>query len=896
MFFRALRKSQPEDLFEFPAGPAFVPDGLTAPTPSYRRNARLAMVTLAGFMLFYFALMGWFAWTAYEIFRGLLASSTPNLYVGIAGACSAFLAVFMAKALFFVQRPGGAQDYELKRQDHPRLFRFLNAIADEAGAPKPHRVFLSARVNASVSYDLSLLNLIFPSRKNLEIGLGLVNVLSLGELKAVLAHEFGHFAQKTMAVGRWVYIAQQVATQIVNRRDALDSFLVGLGRFDLRVAWIGWILQFVVWSLRSLIDTLLTGVILAQRALSREMEFQADLVSVSLCGSDALINALHKLGGADDAMQRATSFAVNERLNGRNIPDVFAVQSRILGHLRHIYDDPHYGAEPPPADGPPNAHRVFKSSIAAPPRMWATHPASADREDNAKFNYVPCAMDTRSAWELFPDAGKLRAEVTAHLLAGVATPQAPEGGSNFVSLDEAIAQLDRSYTHVLVQPRYRGAYLGRSVAREFRTPEDMYAPVAASPNLPAAIASLYASSFGNALEKLRELHEEKHAFEGIRKGYLQAPGGVVRWRGEEVAPRELPKILKALDEEIAPLSQQTREHARLVRGLHLAAARKLGRGWDAYLLGLGQLIHYTEHTIADLGDLEGVLQNVYAVVTADGKVSNKELKRLVRAANDLHAGLAAAFASAGEVQLDMRTSTRSGIEDFRASLGEFRLVPADEGNIGAWLQAIGDWTGSVVGLLSATRSSALQELLLCEDEVANLLSAGGEVPVAPLPPRAPNNYAKLMEGEARARQDRLKWWDRFQTADGWLAATARTAVALLVVGSVITLGAVLTIPDAARALSPDEPEVQPWTVDSVSPYPPATEPTEAPPAAIIDPAAEAPPVLAEPEASATEDVMEAPQEGATETEEAAPQAGSDATGEAPVEPLPMEPDASGPTP
>jgi hypothetical protein len=56
-----------------------------------------------------------------------------------------------------------------------------------------------------------------------------------------------------------------------------------------------------------------------------------------------------------------------------------------------------------------------------------------------------------------------------------------------------------------------------------------------------------------------------------------------------------------------------------------------------------------------------------------------------------------------------------------------------------------------------------------------------------------------MTTESRPRQTKLRWWDRFQTADGWIAATARTIVALTVVGSVIALGIVLTIPEAARA-------------------------------------------------------------------------------------------------
>ena len=51
-------------------------------------------------------------------------------------------------------------------------------------------------------------------------------------------------------------------------------------------------------------ETLFRLVILAQRALSREMEFQADLVSVSVTGSDALIHALHRIQAADDIWER----------------------------------------------------------------------------------------------------------------------------------------------------------------------------------------------------------------------------------------------------------------------------------------------------------------------------------------------------------------------------------------------------------------------------------------------------------------------------------------------------------------------------------------------------------------------------------------------------------------
>src|SRR5262249_27247334 len=138
-------------------------------------------------------------------------------------------------------------------------------------------------------------------------------------------HEFGHFAQRTMYVGRWVYIGQQIAAHIIAKRDALDRFLQILSGIDIRIAWIGWILSLIVWSIRSVMELVFRMVIVAQRALSREMEFQADLVAVSLTGSDALVHALHRLNAADDAWSRAVSFAMNERAQGRRVRDVFAV-------------------------------------------------------------------------------------------------------------------------------------------------------------------------------------------------------------------------------------------------------------------------------------------------------------------------------------------------------------------------------------------------------------------------------------------------------------------------------------------------------------------------------------------------------------------------------------------
>ena len=127
------------------------------------------------------------------------------MFTLIKGISAALIAIFFIKGLFFKKHAGGSKDFEITREQQPRLFEFLDRLAAETKAPRPHKVFLSGGVNACVFYDLSILNFLLPSRKNLEIGLGLVNSLTLTEFKAVLAHEFGHFAQSTMAMKRIVF-------------------------------------------------------------------------------------------------------------------------------------------------------------------------------------------------------------------------------------------------------------------------------------------------------------------------------------------------------------------------------------------------------------------------------------------------------------------------------------------------------------------------------------------------------------------------------------------------------------------------------------------------------------------------------------------------------------------
>lgn len=576
--------------FQYPQGPEQVPDNLTKPTSAYKQRAWLAMLGLTAFLIVYFALACWFVWTAYRLLPAAFLGHF-DLWSLLAGGCAAFLAIFMFKALFFVQRGSNSDSQEITAQDHPNLITFLHQLADDAGAPRPHRVFLSNTVNACVFYDLSVLNLLFPSKKNLEIGLPLVNVLNASEFKAVLAHEFGHFAQRSMAIGTWVYIAQQIAGQVIARRDILDNFLQQLSRFDLRISWLGWLLSLIVWSIRSLLDTLFRFVVLAQRALSREMEFQADLVAVSLTGSDALVHALHKLKAADDAWSRTLDFANSRLRNGKAVADMFTVQEQIMVRMREILDDPQYGAVPECGDDPQN-HRVFQNELASAPRMWATHPANADRENNAKQRYIPAPADERSAWEMFDDAVGLRKQASADLFGKVEAEVESES--------ETLAALTAYYDRADLDRRYRGAFLGRSVVRCAASVDGLVEASIDSDRVLDELAALYPDSLAAQLQQLRGLETERDQLEAIRDGVLEAPGKVIRFRGKEIHKNQLPAVIAGVSEELEQARARVWEHDRRCRAVHLAAAEKLGQGWPRYLSGLLSALHYADHMEANL--------------------------------------------------------------------------------------------------------------------------------------------------------------------------------------------------------------------------------------------------------------------------------------------------------
>ncbi|MCC7299150.1 MAG: M48 family metalloprotease [Bacteroidia bacterium] len=199
---------------------------------------------------------------------------------------------------------------EITRKQEPELFQLIDEIVTEVQTRHPLKVYLSNDVNASVFYNSNFWSMFFPIRKNLQIGLGLVNSVTQAELKAILAHEFGHFSQKSMKVGSYVYNVNQLLHNMLVQNENYNKQIEKWGNepgFTGAVITFGdKVNAFTKYILRGVYGVVNKSYL----GLSREMEFHADEIAANVAGPTPVKTSLLRLSFAD--------FAFNDVLNFYN--------------------------------------------------------------------------------------------------------------------------------------------------------------------------------------------------------------------------------------------------------------------------------------------------------------------------------------------------------------------------------------------------------------------------------------------------------------------------------------------------------------------------------------------------------------------------------------------------
>lgn len=569
----------------YPPGPAGVPANLTAPSARYRWQVLVVLVCLFVFLLLYLALVGG---AAYLFGFALLYPIEENDLValawkGLALLGSGLLLFFLVRGLFRRSQADPDLLVEVREADQPTLFAFLRRLCEDLKAPFPHHVFLSPDVNAAVFANTSILSLFLPARRNLLVGLGLVNALNLTEFKAVLAHEFGHFSQKSTRLTRYVYTANPIMADLVYRRDWLDNLVARAGQLllqtvalDLRLFLLLAVLALPLvvplggfWLFRVLLESLYQGINFQNLSLLRQMEFNADLVAASVTGSDAPVHVLARLLFATEALAFTRDELAGAADHGVYTRDLFYHQSRAADYLRQYLKDPHRGEPPPLPEDPAVPTQVFRPEDTRALAMWATHPPHHEREQNLKRRYIRSTFDPRSPWILFRDPEAVRARVTERFYRTLS--DAP--GELPLSDPEAVqAVIEGERTEATYAPRYRGAYDDRYIA-----PGDPDALAACADHQPwdaDRLARAQAALFDDELARWLEEHRRRQQeYESLAAVPIEK---AFEFRGQHYPAGDARRVRSEVRRELDADDRHWTEVDREVFLVHYQRGRALG--------------------------------------------------------------------------------------------------------------------------------------------------------------------------------------------------------------------------------------------------------------------------------------------------------------------------------
>lgn len=235
-------------------------------SPSIALRAFVALGLLSTFYLLALAVSAALAWIAWRLWHraGWSGQAAAAVYL-----CAALL---VAGAALVVRRrtfePPGP---EVREAEQPALVALVRATAAALGTGMPRRIFLTADVNAFVAEVGGFLGL--GTTRVIAIGLGLLSVDSVSELRATIAHELGHAVAGDTRLGPILHRARTALDRVASIGDGLLSRPLALyRRLFLRVT----------------LD------------VSRRQELEADRAAVAAAGARAHVSALRReaRGGA----------------------------------------------------------------------------------------------------------------------------------------------------------------------------------------------------------------------------------------------------------------------------------------------------------------------------------------------------------------------------------------------------------------------------------------------------------------------------------------------------------------------------------------------------------------------------------------------------------------------
>jgi Zn-dependent protease with chaperone function len=341
---------------------------------------------------------------------------TIALGIGL-GSLGFFIIAFLFKFIFKKHKIDRTHLTEIIKTEEPKLFQFIEEITIETDTQFPNKIYLSSDVNACVFYDSSFWSMFFPIKKNLQIGLGLVNTITEQEFKAILAHEFGHFSQRSMKVGSYVYNVNQVIFNMLYDNESFDKMIQKWantsGYFAIFVMFSIKIIKGIQWVLKKMYDY----VNLNYLALSREMEFHADEVAANIAGFLPLKQSLLRIDLADHSYNSVLNFYYEKVVENIKSENIYKEQSYVMSFLGKESNLTFKNNLPEVTELDLSKYNKSKLNIKD---QWASHPSINERISNIeKTNIIKENPNNLPAIMLFNNPELLQTKLTEKLFSEI---------------------------------------------------------------------------------------------------------------------------------------------------------------------------------------------------------------------------------------------------------------------------------------------------------------------------------------------------------------------------------------------------------------------------------------------------------------------------------------------
>ncbi len=270
-------------------------------------------------------------------------------------------------------------DFKVNPNEMPELWQLANEVARKVGTRPVDTIFLTPGVEAAVTERGSLADRMRDrSQRIMILGLGGLSGLTQGQLRAIVAHEYGHFTNRDTAGGDF---ARQVRFSV----NMMAQRLIYSGQ----ARWYNPAWWFVNGYYRIFLRITLGA--------SRLQEILADRIAVLSYGIQDMVDGLTHI------IRKGLefNFQVNEEIE--------RAQNEKSG-LRNLF-------ALPPVKDPASVEQKIKELMGRPSSVYDSHPAPRDRialiqqiKVSGFFDYDP-----RPAWDLIPNASRLQEEFTANI-------------------------------------------------------------------------------------------------------------------------------------------------------------------------------------------------------------------------------------------------------------------------------------------------------------------------------------------------------------------------------------------------------------------------------------------------------------------------------------------------